>query len=1064
MKRIITLIITLLLLTGANAQNRAIQFEKTTLKEVLEKAKVAQKTVFVDCYTTYCGPCKMMAQTVFKTDSVADFFNQHFINLQLDMLSEDGKKYADTYKIGAYPTFLLLKPSGEVIYKFVGGMDAGKFMVQIRKGMNPENKESVMNRTYASGKYTDDFMRDYIRLKLHLFEKQEALDLTKKFLEKKKPTEIVAKENWFLFTDRTLCGVRTDNMYYLLRHWKDFTDTIGQDSVYDRVRAIYRNITEWVLQGWYAKDLGNYPEDMVVYKKLVSAIPLPDQSDYRCMMDICHAAMLKQGGTVRNLFIQNLTRLNAPNQIIILSGGINYFPSGSKELKEQARKYLKEGKNQNVIKFMKTLLPENEAYVGEKYDVPNLKDKLGSTVIIPFFHPTKDLFWYSYEDKDGQRRYYQYEAGKGKSEIYNKAVIDSLIARLYPGKEVSAFYSPEFDEDGLLARIDLDGKNYLYDSRHHSLVPYTPKPYRTIREYGQSPDLKYKVTSENNDLCLENVATHRKIRWTTDGAPRNSFETADIEWLSDSCFYITRTDTRSIRDFYLVRSTDEPAPTLTTYQYELPGDTGFTKKQLFIGNVRSGKLMTVPVTRWPGQLLDIVKTPDVHDKVFFLRKKHTRNQAELCTADAATGAVKVIIDEVSKPYLNEELFGCHIVNGGKDIFLWSDRTGWGHYYHYSGTGKLLNAVTKGAWTAGRILKIDTLRHTIYFKGYGREKGINPNYEFVYKTDFTGRNMRLLTPENATHNTNFISPTGHLLVDNFSRIDTIPQTVVRTTDGKLLSSIEKTDISKLLAYGWKYPEQFTVKAADGVTDLYGIMWKPYDFDPHKKYPIISQVYPGPQTETVWTEFTVFDRYNNTALAQRGFIVVCFGHRGGSPFRNKKYATYGYGHLRDYPLADDKYGLEQLTRRYSFIDSTRVGIYGHSGGGMMALAALCTYPDFYKVAVSSSGNHDNRIYNRTWGETYQGISDDNKFSVATNQELVKYMKGHLLLVTGEMDNNVHPANTLRIVNELILQNKKFDLLILPNQDHHYQEPYKSYFEKAKRDYFCRYLLDNVSNREN
>lgn len=1062
MKRIFTLILYLCLLTGLYAQNRAIRFEKGTLRETLDKAKTMGKTVFVDCYTTYCGPCKMMAQTVFKTDSVADFFNQNFVNLQLDMLSEDGKKYAGTYKIGAYPTFLLLKPDGEVMYKFVGGMDARKFMVQIRKGMNPHNQEVLMDRTYASGKYSDDFTRNYIRLKLKLFEKEEAIKLSKDFLEKKTPVERTSKDNWFLFTDRTLAGVHTDNMLYLLRHWNEFTKTIGQEIVYDRIRTIYRNITEWVLQGWYEKETGGKPEDMVQLKKLVTAIPLPDQSDYRCMMDICHAAMMKQDETVRKLFMEHLTTMSEPNQVIILYDGMNHFTSGSKELDELARKYLKEGKNKNVINFMKTLLPENEAYTGEKYDVPNLKDKIGSTVTIPFFHPTKDKFWYCYEDRKGQRHYFRYEAGKGKSEMYDKAIIDSLIAHLFTGKEVSTFYSPEFNDSDVVAKVEVDGKSFRYDAQSRSLIPYNSRPYPYIREYGLSPDFKYKVSSEQNNLWLENTTTHHKIQWTNDGSPHNTFETGDIEWLSDSCFYITRTDTRSVRDFYLVRSSGEPAPTLTTYRYELPGDTGVTKKQLFIGNVRSGQLTKVHVDLWQGQLLDIVKTPDVNDKVFFWRKKRTRDEAQLCTANARTGAVKVIIDEISKPYLNEDLFGCHIVNKGKDIFLWSDRTGWGHYYHYSGSGKLLNAVTKGNWTAGRILDIDTIRHTIYLKGFGREQGRNPNYEYVYKTDFNGKRLKLLTPENATHNSSYISPSRHLLVDNFSRIDTIPQTVVRTTDGKLLATLEKTDVSGLLAYGWKYPEQFTVKAADGVTDLYGIMWKPYDFNPHKKYPIISQVYPGPQTETVWTGFTVFDKYNNTALAQRGFIVVCFGHRGGSPFRSKSYATYGYGNLRDYALADDKYGLEQLARRYTYIDSTRIGIYGHSGGGMMALAALCTYPDFYKVAVSSSGNHDNSIYNRTWGETYQGIGEDNKFSVATNQELVRYMKGHLLLVTGEMDNNVHPANTMRVVNELIHQDKKFDLLILPDQDHHYQEPYKSYFEKAKRDYFCRYLTGDAPGK--
>lgn len=258
---------------------------------------------------------------------------------------------------------------------------------------------------------------------------------------------------------------------------------------------------------------------------------------------------------------------------------------------------------------------------------------------------------------------------------------------------------------------------------------------------------------------------------------------------------------------------------------------------------------------------------------------------------------------------------------------------------------------------------------------------------------------------------------------------------------------------MYAYGWKQPERFSVKAKDGITELYGLMWKPFNFDPAKKYPIISQVYPGPFTETVWNDFTVFDRYNNTSLAQIGFIVVVMGHRGGSPYRNAAYYKYGFGKLRDYALEDDKNGLEQLAGRFSFIDLNRLGIFGHSGGGAMATTAICTYPDFYKAAVSSSGDHDNRIYNRTWGETYNGLGS----KMEINQTLAKNLKGHLLLVTGESDQNVNPANTFRMADALIKAGKDFDLLVLPGQSHTYEEPYKTYFQKKLRSYFATYLME-------
>lgn len=419
------------------------------------------------------------------------------------------------------------------------------------------------------------------------------------------------------------------------------------------------------------------------------------------------------------------------------------------------------------------------------------------------------------------------------------------------------------------------------------------------------------------------------------------------------------------------------------------------------------------------------------------------------------GNLSVLITESARPRVNPDMFECKIANKGNDIFVWSDRTGWGHIYHYDGHGRLLNPVTSGNWTAGRICAIDEKAKLLFFYGYGHEARRNPYYQHLYRVGFNGKGLKLLTPENAEHKL-FVSPNCKIIVDNYSTVSEAPTIVVRDANGKKLDMLEKSDVSKLYAYGWKAPEQFKIKAADGKTDLYGLMWKPYDFDPSKKYPIISQVYPGPFTETVWNDFTVFDKYHNAALAQRGFIVVVFGHRGSSPLRSKAYNTFGYGNLRDYPLADDKAGIEQIAAKYSFVDISRVGIVGHSGGAMMAAAAIMTYPDFYKAAVASSGNYDNTVYNRMWGETYQGIADDNaRFSVKTVQELAPRLKGHLMLATGDVDQNVHPIHTQRLVEALINANKDFDLLVLPGQQHHYDFTHQMYFERRKRDFFERWL---------
>jgi dipeptidyl aminopeptidase/acylaminoacyl peptidase len=504
----------------------------------------------------------------------------------------------------------------------------------------------------------------------------------------------------------------------------------------------------------------------------------------------------------------------------------------------------------------------------------------------------------------------------------------------------------------------------------------------------------------------------------------------------------------------------------------LPGDKHVTQYELYCGDVTTGKLVKINTSKWPDQELEVVKTKFVSNEVYFLRKKRTRDEMELCAGNMATGEVRVIIHEVSKPYISEDRFNVSVINNGNDILWWSERTGWGHYYLYANDGTLKHAITAGKWTAGKIVHIDSLNKTLYMYGYGKEAARNPYFAHVYRVDLYGKQAELLTPENATHSVYF-SPTGHYFVDNYSTIDTPPQTVLRNTGGKIVMEVARAYVEKLYQYGWRPPEPFIIKAADGITDLYGIMWKPFDFDSTKKYPVISQVYPGPQTETVWPDFTVFDKYNNAPLAQLGCIVVCMGHRGGSPYREKKYASYQYGNLRDAPLADDKSGLEQLAQRYPFIDLNRVGIFGHSGGATMSTAAICTYPGFYKVAVASSGNHDNNIYNRTWGETYQGITEKADtlpngkpvtsfpFKVDINQTLAKNLKGRLLLVTGETDANVHPGHTFRMADALIKAGRDFDMLVLPGQSHHYEGVYKSFFENKLRHYFGKYLISGSEN---
>jgi dipeptidyl aminopeptidase/acylaminoacyl peptidase len=309
----------------------------------------------------------------------------------------------------------------------------------------------------------------------------------------------------------------------------------------------------------------------------------------------------------------------------------------------------------------------------------------------------------------------------------------------------------------------------------------------------------------------------------------------------------------------------------------------------------------------------------------------------------------------------------------------------------------------------------------------------------------------------------MSDSGKYFVDTFSRVNTAPESVLYDAQGAVTLPLEKVDMGQLTAAGYKFPEPFKVKADDGITDLYGVMYKPFDFDPNKKYPVIEYVYPGPQTESVTKTFT--PRSNQVMMANLGFIMVEIGNRGGNPHRSKWYHTFGYGNLRDYGLADKKAAIEQLAERYPFIDIERVGMWGHSGGGFMTAAAMLIYPDFFKVGWSESGNHENNIYNNSWSEKHHGIKEvedkDGKvtfeYSIDKNSELAKNLKGHLMLVTGDIDNNVHPSNTYRLADALIKANKRFEIMVLPGQRHGYTTA-ADYVAWRRADYFARYLLDD------
>lgn len=724
----------------------------------------------------------------------------------------------------------------------------------------------------------------------------------------------------------------------------------------------------------------------------------------------------------------------------------------------------------------KLLAQEPDFAAAQKFDAPNLQKQVTRLQIIPFFLKKSNKFWFTVDQKEEGNRFDYYLVDlktKQKTPLFDKDAITSSLKEFNPTapKTATISYSSQFSKDESTVEVSYNNVKYNYNYTTKVLAKQASNPVREpARAIGNwSPNQKSVVYSLNHNLYLKSASDTTAFKLSTDGELYFSFALAegyeftdkptptDAVWSADSQhFYVLRKDNRKVKSMAVINSIAKPRPIVTSYKYELPDDKEVSQYEFYVGSVADHSLKKVNIERWPDQEVVVLQQQNIGNEVFLLRKKRSRDEVELCAVDLKTAKLRVVINEVSKPFINPDLFNVSVLNKGNDILWWSDRTGWGQYYHYNGSGKLLHTITSGNWTAGKISAIDTAKRLIYFYGYGKEKGRNPNYAFVYSTAIDGNTSpQLLTPEDANHNV-FVAPSKTYFVDNFSRIDLAPKTVVRDYSGKFIAEVYAPDLKKLYEYGWKQPEQFIVKAKDGVTDLYGLMWKPFNFDPNKKYPIISQVYPGPFTETVWNDFTITDRYNNTALAQVGFIVVVMGHRGGSPYRNAAYYKFGHENLRDYALEDDKYGLEQLGQRFTYIDLTKVGVFGHSGGGAMSTTALCTYPDFYKVAVSSSGNHDNRIYNRFWGETYNGFN----VKIDLNEDLAKNLQGHLLLVTGESDQNVNPTHTYRMVDALIKADKDFDLLVLPGQSHTYDALYKTYFQKRLRAHFAKYLLNNNS----
>ncbi|WP_309714980.1 DPP IV N-terminal domain-containing protein [Armatimonas sp.] len=764
--------------------------------------------------------------------------------------------------------------------------------------------------------------------------------------------------------------------------------------------------------------------------------------------------------------------------------------------------------------------------LANRFTAESLTPFVPSTTLSPGWINKTDTFWYVWRDDSGRKFWKVDPKAKKKTPLFDTAKMAALLSELTQKPYDSTnlpFTTVTFDEKDT---------NRMFFSIIEAPVAPSTTPKTTRYEYdlaketlkvapkegaaaatteardfrNLSPDKKAYVYALAHNLYYVEIKEGKDqppVQLTKDGEKDYSFGSreggfggifgggggtrrgqqgggappppteqrvrANVTWSKDSKrFYVSRSDSRKVKELYLVSSLAEPRPALMSYKYAMPGEPEVGSQELFAFNPEKKVLEKLPVEKYKDQQIRNLHFQDTTSETLrFVRRDRLQRHAELCEINLATKTVTPLVTEtVANAFL--ELQEVKYVKPGGDFLWFSERSGWGHYYLYSNDGKLKNAVTSGPYRASSITEVDEKKSQLWFVGQGREAGENPYYQHLYRVGLDGSDLALTDSGEAEH-TSSVSPSKDFVVDVSSRPDLPPKAVLRDREGKLLMDLEESKLERLLELGWRMPERFMVKAADGVNDLYGNLWKPTDFDPKRKYPIIAYVYPGPQTESVNSGFSV--SATNARMAQLGFIVIQIGNRGGNPARSNAYHSYGYYNLRDYGLADKKTGIEQLAARFPWVDIDKVGIFGHSGGGFMTGAALLMppYNEFFKVGVSSAGNHDNNIYNANWSEQHHGLKEvpvlgadgkptgETKFEikVPTNAELAGNLKGKLLLVHGEVDNNVHPGGTIRLVNALIKAGKRFDFMMLPGQTHSFGDM-TGYFNQMTLEYFAEHLL--------
>jgi dipeptidyl-peptidase 4 len=703
---------------------------------------------------------------------------------------------------------------------------------------------------------------------------------------------------------------------------------------------------------------------------------------------------------------------------------------------------------------------------------------------------TNDRFWYRILTPQGSEFILVDPVTGNRTAAFNQTKIAGALSSIM-GRSIDPYHLPfntftftpanglQFNYSGKRYQVDLATYGVTVDST----LPRSSRPVRSTALTSVSPDGMKEVFIRNYNLWIRDLSTKLEMPLTTDGIKDFGYATDNagwqksdrpiVVWSPDSKKIATyQQDQRHVSNMYLV-STNVGAPRLVAWKYPLPGDSQVAILHRLIIDVTEPKIIPLKIAPGPhrGTLCDDISCEgkdfgDVNwsadgSNIAFVTTSRDHKLETMYIGDATTGTIREVFQEnvATQFESGQGAFNWKYLPQTNEIIWYSERDNWGHLYLYDlKTGKVKNQITKGPWVVTEMLKVDEKKRMIYFMANGREAG-NPYFSHFYTIGFDGKGLTLLTPEKGTHNI-ILSPTENYFFDNYSQPNIPPVTVLRDLNGKLVMTIEETDISRLKATGWKPPTPISVKSRDGRFDLYGLMFTPTHVDASKKYPVINYIYPGPQGGSMGGNWSFSPgRGDHQALAELGFVVVLI-EGTCNPLRSKEFHDLCYGNMADNTLEDQVAGMRQLAAQYPYIDINRAGIWGHSGGGFATAAAMFRFPDFFKVGISESGNHDNRNYEDDWGERYNGLlkvdaNGKSNYQDQANENYAKNLKGKLLLAHGLMDDNVPPQNTLLVVEALERANKDYDLIIFPNARHGYGD-LSLYMMRRRWDYFVKNLL--------